>query len=308
MTINIQLVEVPENEQVDNRQVALPEHGGTIGRAYNCTLQLPDFNRQLSRVHADITRSPQGGYQVTDQSTNGLLLNGQLLGRGRHQKVSDGDTLKMGGYTLLISDMSSMFTESPESVPATATDVPADRVEPVFSMDSLHADEMGWPLDDETSVSTGVADKAPMFSTERVLTDDQFSHDPFDDDCEMVCSDTRFSPSGMTLDHSTGNSERLISDSLAKLTQLMEQQQRMQAESYRQEQLMQCLQRTLERFLEEQSPAYLEDIFKDYVSGWGSREKKYWQLYCKQFKRKQDRKEFYHRFTALFIEEMRGAE
>lgn len=308
MTINIQLVEVPENEQVDNRQVALPEHGGTIGRAYNCTLQLPDFNRQLSRVHAEITRSPQGGYQVTDQSTNGLLLNGQLLGRGRHQRISDGDTLKVGGYTLLISDMSSMFAGSPEPEPTPETVVCVDRAEPVFNMDSMQADEMDWPLDGEQSASAGIIDKASVFSTERALADDQFSHDPFDDDYEIERPNTRFSSSGITLDHPANNSERLISDSLARLTQLMEQQQKMQAESYRQDKLMQCLQRALDRFLEEQSPCYLEEIFKDYVSGWGSREKKYWQLYCKQFKRKQDRKEFYHRFTALFIEEMRGTE
>ncbi|MFC6670672.1 type VI secretion system-associated FHA domain protein [Marinobacterium aestuariivivens] len=69
---------------------------------------------------------------------------------------------------------------------------------------------------------------------------------------------------------------------------------------------MDCLQRTLDRFLDELSPVHLEEAFSDFCSGWGSRDKKYWRLYRKQFNRKLDRREFHHRFTALFVEELRG--
>ncbi|MBY4677076.1 FHA domain-containing protein [Marinobacterium arenosum] len=305
MTINLQLVEVPENEQIVNRQVSLPDSGGTIGRAYDCTLQLPDFNRQLSRVHAEIVRDPRGGYQVTDRSTNGLLLNGQLLGRGRHLPVSDGDILTMGGYTLLISDMSSLFATRPES--ASEPEVPAGRREPVFNLDDLEADDLGWPLDDEAS-KPAAPDSASMFSAENVMADDRFGHDPFDDELEMKPPGSGARADVVTLDQpeQLDNSQRVIRDSLAKLTQLVEQQQRMQAEPYGHDKLMDCLQRTLDRFLEELSPGHLEEIFSDYTGGWGSKEKKYWRLYRKQFNRKLDRKEFHHRFTALFVEEMRG--
>ncbi|GGB82385.1 hypothetical protein GCM10011352_05260 [Marinobacterium zhoushanense] len=300
MTINLQLVEVPANEQVINRQISLPANGGTIGRAYDCTLQLPDFNRQLSRVHAEIARDPHGGYQVTDHSTNGLQLNGQLLGRGRRVSIGDGDILKLGGYTLLISDMSSLFENRPEPEP----EQPSGRREPTFDLNDLNADDLGWPLD-EGSGQPAKPSSASNFSTENVMADDQFGPDPFEDDFEMLEPGAASRADVVTLEQSD-NSQRVMKESLVKLTQLVEQQQRMQATPYGQDKLMECLQRTLDRFLEELSPTHLEEVFSDYTGGWGSKEKKYWRLYRKQFNRKLDRKEFHHRFTALFVEEMRG--
>lgn len=304
MTINLQLVEVPDNEQIAQRQVSLPEGGGTIGRAYDCTLQLPDFDRRLSRIHAEILRHPRGGYQVTDHSTNGLLVNGRLLGRGRHQPISDGDMLKMGGYTLLISDMSSLFAERP--VAAAEPEEQVGPREPVFSLDDLNREDGGWPLDEE-GVRPQAHSGAPVFSAEQVMADDPFSHDPFDDEFDMMAPEARSRAEVVTLEHAepADNGQRAVQESLARLTRLVEQQ-RLQAESFGQEKLMDCLQRTLDRFLEELSPAYLEEMFGDYTGGWGSKEKKYWRLYRKQFERKRERKEFQHRFTALFVEEMRG--
>lgn len=110
MTISIQLVEVPENEKVPSRQIILPANGGTIGRAYDCTLVLPDFDRKLSRKHIRIDLSPQGSFQVTDLSINGATLNQQPLNRGIAQQINDGDILKLGDYTLLLSDMVPFLT------------------------------------------------------------------------------------------------------------------------------------------------------------------------------------------------------
>jgi len=305
MTINLQLVEVPENEQITNRQVSLPESGGTIGRAYDCTLQLPDFNRELSRVHAEIARSPRGGYQVTDHSTNGLLLNGRVLGRGRHQTINDGDILKMGSYTLLISDMSSLFSGRAE--PEEEPEELGGRREPVFNIGDLDSEDPSWPLDEERAKPT-TGSSASMFSTENVMADDQFNHDPFDDEFEMTPPENRRRSDVVTVEPSEreNGTQQVLKENLARLTRLVEQQQRMQAEPFGQDKLMECLQRTLERFLEELSPEHLEEVFSDYTGGWGSKEKKYWRLYRKQFNRKRERKEFQHRFTALFVEEMRS--
>lgn len=306
MSITLQLVEVPENEQVINRQVALPESGGTVGRAYDCTLQLPDFNRQLSRIHAEIVPSPKGGYQVTDRSTNGLFLNGKLLGKGQHQRINDGDTLKLGAYTLLISDMDALFAESDDPF---ADEQEVISQDPLFSSENIHVQESAWPLDDHDN---GAINEAPAreFSAENVLADDQFGYDPFDDEIEMLSpgqTKRESSNNVVTVDRPAElDGSQQLNDGLRQLQSLIEQQKRLQAEPFGHDQLMDCLQRTLDRFLEELHPDHLEDTFDDYISGWGGKEKKYWRLYRKQFKRKLDRKEFHRQFSALFVEELRG--
>jgi type VI secretion system protein ImpI len=54
------------------------------------------------------------------------------------------------------------------------------------------------------------------------------------------------------------------------------------------------------------APEYLEEMFNGYITGWGSRDKKYWQLYKKQFRRKLARREFHRQFESIFMEELRG--
>ncbi|MEH6577998.1 MAG: FHA domain-containing protein [Amphritea sp.] len=303
MTISIQLVEVPENEQAINRQVSLPGGGGTIGRSYGCTLQLPDFNRQLSRVHAEITSDSQGRFQVVDLSTNGLFVNGTLLGKGHRKPLRDGDVLKLGGYVLLISDMVSLFADQPE--PSVEMADAAGRREPEFSMDSLNADDLGWPDSGEAVAKPTTA--SDMFSKDNVLADDQLGYDPFDDEFEMKQPNMAVHGDIVSIEPSSSSDvQQLMTDSLTQLNKLMEQQKQSQMEPFGHDQLMDCLQRTLDRFLVELSPEHLEDTFNDYISGWGAKDKKYWRLYRKQFNRKLERKEFHRQFSALFVEELRG--
>ncbi|MFC6670673.1 FHA domain-containing protein [Marinobacterium aestuariivivens] len=201
--------------------MALPDGGGTIGRAYDCTLQLPDFDRQLSRIHAEISRDPRGGYQVTDRSTNGLRVNGRLLGRGRHQRLGDGDILRLGGYSLLVSDLSSLLNARP----APADEGPAQPQGPVFDLDNLDATDSAWPLDD---AEAGAFEPEPDsdFSRHNVMADDPFGPDPFEDDCELPLPEKPARADVVTLDQapSTGES-RALHASLQALTRLLEQQQ-----------------------------------------------------------------------------------
>jgi len=320
MSISIQLVEIPENEQIGSRQLSLSDAGGTIGRSYDCNIQLPDFQRQLSRIHAEISRDDKGQYYVTDRSTNGLFVNNRRLGNGQRQVVNDGDLLRMGGYVLLISDMQSLFSASadpwddePEAVSAA----------PVFSMDDLKQEEQQWGnrYDDDESV---VEDAEPLraFSHDKVLSDDHAGYDPFDDDYEMDMAGTSPNSGALpnrsltldtgALDHplesGTGQQadQQLIRDSLTQLNQLIDKQHQMQSEQYSHDRLMDCIERALSRFLEELDPAGQEEMFRDYISGWGNKDKKFWRLYRKQFSQKLQRKEYHRQFAALFIEELRG--
>lgn len=304
MTISIQLVEVPENEKVPSRQVILPANGGTIGRSYDCTLVLPDFERKLSRHHLKIDLSAKGRFQVTDMSVNGSSLNQQPLTRGIPQPVNDGDILKIGDYTLLLSDMVPFLTDSVESPEVEES----SRREPVFSVDNLQIDEFTAPLDD-LDEAVVAAPLEPDFSRENVMADDQFGHDPFDDDLELQQPEPRMRSAVVTLDDDDISPARdmpQLNNSIRQLQQVLQQQQQMQMGMYGQDKLLDCLGATLDRFLDEFEPRQLEGMFNEYMSGWGNKDKKYWRLYKKQFSRRRDRKEFHQQFTAMFMEELRS--
>lgn len=330
MSISLQLVELPENEQVNSRQLSLPDNGGTIGRSFDCTIQLPDFNRTLSRVHAEIVKHPKGSYQIIDRSVNGVYVNAQLLGKGSRHFLADGDTIVMGAYTLLISDMASLFSEEEE--PPTLDDVYSDVDAQSFSIDSLDigeksnkenaASNMGDYFD---NANDDFSEEANLFSKKNVLADDEFGFDPFEDsdsDSDFEINDEKVEKietqddgivmveeSNLSIQTSNSNlldEQQVLSDSIMALSQMVDQQKLGLSSAIAHERLMECLDKAVDRFLEDLEPTHLEDVFNDYLTGWGNRDKKYWKLYRKNFIRKQERREFHRSFSALFLEELRG--
>jgi len=70
-----------------------------LGRAVDAGLRLHDTG--VSRHHAKIARTPDGGYQMVDLgSTNGILLNGRPL---TSAQLCDGDRIQLGTVTLKFS-------------------------------------------------------------------------------------------------------------------------------------------------------------------------------------------------------------
>lgn len=68
----------------------------TIGRESSNDIAVPDIN--ISRVHAQICREPDGTWTVTDlNSTNGLFVNGQ---RVQSSPLRDADMITLGTSTL----------------------------------------------------------------------------------------------------------------------------------------------------------------------------------------------------------------
>jgi pSer/pThr/pTyr-binding forkhead associated (FHA) protein len=68
----------------------------TIGRQGTCSVHIPDTN--VSRVHAELRRTPNG-WTVEDRgSTNGTKVNGTLI--VEPTTVQLGDTLSFGSVTL----------------------------------------------------------------------------------------------------------------------------------------------------------------------------------------------------------------
>ena len=102
--LTLTIISAPDSSVLEARYCQLPAEGGVVGRSENCTLQLPDAGCRLSRQHARF--ASDGSYWfVEDLSSNGLFINDDVrpLGRGNQRRLLDGDTLQLGGYSLLIS-------------------------------------------------------------------------------------------------------------------------------------------------------------------------------------------------------------
>ena len=81
----------------------LDELGGTIGRADNNQLVLPDPERSISRVHARVVYRA-GRYAIVDNGSNPISVNGVTVDAGREHPLSPGDKVEIGGYLIEASD------------------------------------------------------------------------------------------------------------------------------------------------------------------------------------------------------------
>jgi type VI secretion system protein len=85
---------------VDRRHVFGSE-GGSIGRAQESDWVLPDTNRIVSNKHSLIDFR-DGGFYLTDTSTNGVFLNDAVKPLGYNSAVllHEGDSLAIGDYKI----------------------------------------------------------------------------------------------------------------------------------------------------------------------------------------------------------------
>ncbi|MBC7699621.1 type VI secretion system-associated FHA domain protein TagH [Aquabacterium sp.] len=77
------------------------ELGGTIGRADTNQLILPDPERTISRVHAQVAFR-NDGFALVDRGSNPVLVNGRALGNGAEAPLKAGDQVQIGGYVLSV--------------------------------------------------------------------------------------------------------------------------------------------------------------------------------------------------------------
>ncbi len=87
------------------------EFGGTIGRADNNLMVLPDQERTVSRIHAQIVFR-NGRFALVDRGSNPILVNGRALGNGREVAVGTGTELRIGGYVLKVQEGAGSETSS----------------------------------------------------------------------------------------------------------------------------------------------------------------------------------------------------
>jgi FHA domain-containing protein len=76
--------------------------GGTIGRADTNTLALPDPERLISRLQANVSVE-HGQFLIRNAGGNPLVLNGRSLGLGDTGVLGHGDELSIGNYILSVT-------------------------------------------------------------------------------------------------------------------------------------------------------------------------------------------------------------
>lgn len=76
------------------------ERGGTIGRSDSNTLTLPDPERHVSRLQAQISFA-DGGFAIRNVgSANAIVVNGKLLNPGEAVPLAGNDRMTIGGFDL----------------------------------------------------------------------------------------------------------------------------------------------------------------------------------------------------------------
>lgn len=95
----LEVIAIDGQPPVSPLRVQLDETGGTIGRAPTNKLALPDPNRTVSRVHAQIVRR-DGVVVVIARGANELIVDDHPLDIGEETPLGDGSVIRMGSFAI----------------------------------------------------------------------------------------------------------------------------------------------------------------------------------------------------------------
>ncbi|HEX5357225.1 MAG TPA: FHA domain-containing protein, partial [Aquabacterium sp.] len=79
------------------------ERGGTIGRSDTNTLALPDPERRISRLQAEVSRSPDGWRLLNVGNANPIWHNNRPIPPGEGALLDENDELQIGTYALQVT-------------------------------------------------------------------------------------------------------------------------------------------------------------------------------------------------------------
>lgn len=79
------------------------ERGGTIGRSDTNTLALPDPERRISRLQAEVSRGPEGWRILNVGNANPIWHNNKPVPPGEGVLLDENDELQIGTYALLVT-------------------------------------------------------------------------------------------------------------------------------------------------------------------------------------------------------------
>src|ERR1700730_2083405 len=106
MTLVLQGIKLNDESMSQPLIGRFDERGGTVGRSDNATFTLPDPERLISRVQAQILFRDEGYWIENVSSASSTLHNGRPLSAGMRILLREGDELRIGGYTLVAASES----------------------------------------------------------------------------------------------------------------------------------------------------------------------------------------------------------
>jgi type VI secretion system protein ImpI len=93
------------------------KRGADIGRDLHLDWSLPDPSRVVSSKHCEV-RYREGGYWLTDVSTNGTFLNGSTFRMQGPHRLRNGDRLEIGQYNInIVIEGEEAFDNTPPPPP-----------------------------------------------------------------------------------------------------------------------------------------------------------------------------------------------
>jgi len=112
MTLTLRAVSLNDRPLTQPITAHFDGQGGSVGRADHNTLALPDPERHISRVQAEIITS-EGRYLIRNVGTaNPIIVRGLPLVRGESAPLNDRDQVRIGGYLLEVIHDGSDDTEA----------------------------------------------------------------------------------------------------------------------------------------------------------------------------------------------------
>ena len=298
MSLSIQIIQVPVSETAPQREFFLNGPEFKIGRNFASDVCLPDQSGQISRTHTVLKTTSEGGYEITNTSTNGTALNGNDMSSQETLPVADGDIISLGDYRLLIGIVGGARPVSPDTRDA----------EIVF--------------DTESDFSS----KNAMMPGEEMEETVEFHHHEFTRAEVDLDRDLMFDPfaEGLGLDESSKDhlrareifvaqqSEALIPTKDSEMLDVISpngaemptrHELPMHPVLYR-DQVLAAMELAFEAFLSELDPEKLQSDYDDYIPVLVNRRKRYWTIHMRQYAKKRTNGEFRRNFMALFAEEM----
>ncbi|MEM1074114.1 MAG: FHA domain-containing protein [Pseudomonadota bacterium] len=294
MTLSIQIIQVPPAETIPKREFYLSEFPVNIGRDYAADVCLPDLSEEMSRSHLLIFKSSTGRYQVTDVSTNGATLNGNVIPPKKAVSLVDGDVLGFIGYKLLVGILTAASnTDEEPSQPHPKLYLGAE-----FSTDA--------PLLPDSEIEQTHSEPDEVFSQNALDLDPELMFDPFADGPAIDETAAQQSP-GLSRNPNEVEFAEIVplpegAAQNAHAPELLETI--IQAKVYR-ENVNQAIERAVDRFLDELDPAALQKDYDEYMPRFGRRKARYWSIHLRQFEKRKLKGGFRRSFMALFAEEIR---
>ncbi len=156
--------------------------GGTIGRAPDCTLVLPDPGKHISRQQARVECRDDRWQVVSLGTSNPLIVNGIELGPGRSAPISGGDRIGVAEYEISV-EADPVAGPAAEGSPrvVTAAQMIADDFDPfaAFEPESVAGSDPAWRSRGQKPPASGEAlpGDHPLAAPKPSRRDDPFAVD-----------------------------------------------------------------------------------------------------------------------------------